>query len=803
MYRYTWDEETGGLLLTSEVAHFSKEPRPVYFRELELLGLGRCWNYPKDDTAPIMWAETNNYFYRGRHVATTNGGALYSPPELIIYDEPEPNGGMLRPVDVPAMLRKNTKTMEILTQETVQKIYNTYKDYRKKVDLFYVAFSGGKDSVVVLDLVQRALPHDDFIVLFGDTGMEFPDTYDVVNQIESWCEENKIQFARAKSRLEPDFTWSCFGPPSTNNRWCCSVHKTAPQINLLREIVGKRNFTGMAFTGIRADESLARSTYDIVSDGRKHSGQLSCHAILNWNSAELFCYIFAQNLILNEAYKNGNQRAGCLVCPNSARKNEYIKRSVYHKEVDFFLEKIASTSGKTNYSKSQMKEFINNGFWRTRKTGRELNFGQDKFEVISGSNPPTIVVYVDHFEWRHWGKTIGALERVTENLYEIQFEGKIYAIKVLFDENKTTFILANCENTKSDVKFQSLIRSVIIKSLYCVACGECEAECKYGCLDMKNGLLIKDNCVHCHRCHEVQGRCLRYASIRNKISGEEKMVGLDRYYSFGVREEWLDIFVRYNGGKEFWLSDGDGKVANKKKDAFKNFVDDAELVKFDKAAEGDKFTKRLPTPFFDVIAKLGASSQISWALILSNLAYTPAFNWFIHQLQIGKSYTPASLKLMLKEVMENDTNGIGNKNVNCALRIMMAKTPLGREKIFANCDIEEKILSSGAENIKMNSITRVPWDHPDDRVILYGLYKFAEKCGDYYQFSLSSLLDDSIERGGVSPTRVFGLDRDAMIPILNGLSINYPEFISASFTLGLETVNLRPEKSSADVLDLF
>ena len=42
--------------------------------------------------------------------------------------------------------------------------------------MFYVAFSGGKDSVVTLDLVQRALPHNSFKVLFGDTGMEFPDT---------------------------------------------------------------------------------------------------------------------------------------------------------------------------------------------------------------------------------------------------------------------------------------------------------------------------------------------------------------------------------------------------------------------------------------------------------------------------------------------------------------------------------------------------------------------------------------------------------------------------------------------------
>ena len=33
MYQYLWDEETGGLLLTTEQSKFSKEPRPVYASE--------------------------------------------------------------------------------------------------------------------------------------------------------------------------------------------------------------------------------------------------------------------------------------------------------------------------------------------------------------------------------------------------------------------------------------------------------------------------------------------------------------------------------------------------------------------------------------------------------------------------------------------------------------------------------------------------------------------------------------------------------------------------------------------------
>lgn len=38
MYSYSWDTETGGLLLNSSPLSFSKEPRPVYYKELDILG---------------------------------------------------------------------------------------------------------------------------------------------------------------------------------------------------------------------------------------------------------------------------------------------------------------------------------------------------------------------------------------------------------------------------------------------------------------------------------------------------------------------------------------------------------------------------------------------------------------------------------------------------------------------------------------------------------------------------------------------------------------------------------------------
>ena len=204
MYAYEWDSSTGGYILTPMPLAFSKEPRPVYYKELDILGFDKYWDYDKNDSFPYMWAEANNYYYRGRLVAKTKGGSLYTPPELVLIEDPEPEGYPLRFVDIPAMVDKNRQLMEQLVQETIKKIYNTFIEYQDKVDVFYVAFSGGKDSVVALDLVQRALPHNCFKVLFGDTGMEFPDTYETVEKIKQICAEEKIEFLQAKSKLKPE-----------------------------------------------------------------------------------------------------------------------------------------------------------------------------------------------------------------------------------------------------------------------------------------------------------------------------------------------------------------------------------------------------------------------------------------------------------------------------------------------------------------------------------------------------------------------------------------------------------------------
>ena len=267
MYSYTYDTETGGILLNSSPTVFSKEPRPVYSSEMDILGFDRFYEYERQDDKPYMWAESATYWYRGVQIAKVKGGNLYEAPELIperdengdaLYGKA--TGNELEKIDLISMCKKNAELMTVIEDVTVKRIVKEYEKFRKKLDIFHVAYSGGKDSAVLLDLVKKALPRDSFIVIFGDTGMEFPDTYEVVEKTKQQCEEDGIPFYVSKSHFDPKDSWFMFGPPARVLRWCCSVHKSAPQTIKMREITGKNNYVGMDFVGVRAHESVTSIT---------------------------------------------------------------------------------------------------------------------------------------------------------------------------------------------------------------------------------------------------------------------------------------------------------------------------------------------------------------------------------------------------------------------------------------------------------------------------------------------------------------------------------------------------------------
>ena len=177
-------------------------------------------------------------------------------------------------------------------------------------------------------------------------------------------------------------------------------------------------------------------------------------------------------------------------------------------------------------------------------------------------------------------------------------------------------------------------------------------------------------------------------------------------------------------------------------------------------------------------------------MILVNLVYNnPQIRWYIENLPVNEGFDRKVIeeKLRSAEVSEGNTRSI----VKAFKRL--CEIPLGTELNFGTTTSDGKNLAT---------LKRTKAKIHDGRVILYALYKFAEATDGWYQFNLTRLMSNT-DSAGVSPTKIFGIDREEMQQFLNGLSTNYPDFISATFTHDLEKISLVSDKTSQDVLNLF
>lgn len=363
MFKIEWDSETGGVLLSSKVtkATLGISPRPVWFEELDLLGLDKLgYSYPRVE-APLMWAVNKQYYYRGELMFEAKGANIYDAPTIIFQKGKET--ATMAPVDVETMLQRNSDQMFLLENEAIEFIRDTYIAYAgvnrahdaikanqaidfealaekvekktkqkmavvkegcdsfdvvpldvanaegkrvllsTRIDRFIASFSGGKDSQVVLDLVTRAIPPTVFEVIYSDTGYELPPSLDLYEEVQRYYGERfpALKFSIARNHEKVINYWDKIGSPSDSHRWCCSVMKTVPLYRTLK-IEDNKQAKVLAFEGVRAEESVKRNTYNRIGKGVKHSFVINSRPILNWNTTEIFLYLLQYSLPINQAF---------------------------------------------------------------------------------------------------------------------------------------------------------------------------------------------------------------------------------------------------------------------------------------------------------------------------------------------------------------------------------------------------------------------------------------------------------------------------------------------------------------------
>ncbi|MDY6985506.1 MAG: phosphoadenosine phosphosulfate reductase family protein, partial [Candidatus Thermoplasmatota archaeon] len=318
------------------------------------------------------------------------------------------------------------------------------------------SISGGKDSTATLLLMLDAGVKPK--LLFTDTGLEFDETIEMVHRI---AEEYGLELLERGARTDFFDDLKIFGNSSRDYRWCCKTRKMAPMSYLIN---GNFSDGVLTFIGQRRYESQNRERHGAVWVNPWLKKQLSASPIQNWNSMEVWLYLFSKNAHYNPLYELGFERIGCWLCPASDLYDfELYKHKDYERYIEYLRE---------HYN----EEAIHLGLWRFRKKPRwydgevERKAKQDVAFVDEGSR---IRFFAPEERVKNLGKALG-----------IELVGSEIHVK---DERE-----------KED------IRKIIYKAKYCAGCGLCESACEnnaiYIDIKEKRARIKEELCTSCGAC---------------------------------------------------------------------------------------------------------------------------------------------------------------------------------------------------------------------------------------------------------------------------------------------------------------
>lgn len=843
MFKIIWDKENNGVLLTMESNEdaIKVPPRPVFYEELDLLGMNKYWKYPKSKE-PLLWACNRRYFNCGELVLQVKGGNIYDDPTLDI--KPNAIDIILKPIDLELLVKKNESAMFLVEHEAMSFINDIFRKYssngydenlkidneidfyklaekqekitKKKhavvkedcnsfdimplsqaeaqgkkvipntsIEMFIASFSAGKDSQVLLDLVSRVIPSNEYSVIYSDTGYEIPSSLDLWETTKKFYQSKypDLKFFLSKNHQDVMYYWDKMGPPSNIHRWCCSVMKTAPLYRFLKNINGTgRQPNILTFDGVRAEESLRRANYNRVGKNVKHNNVINTSPILNWNLAEIYLYIFSHNLPLNIAYRKGLTRVGCITCPFSSDWNDRMCNKLYPEKLKPFINKIEGVVKRAGVK--DIDNYIKQGNWKIRAGGRNIE-SFSSVNIISNSPHFKAVLNNPQENFFTWLKVLGEFnytEKPDKIIGNIKYKNKIFEFEIIKNNQKNALVI-EVKNTDNEILFLSHLKKILNKTTFCVHCEACEVECPTGALSVVPMVSIDESkCIHCLKCLDFDDKgCIVANSINtsNFSNMRSKKTSINRYNNFGLRENWLSGF--FNNTSSYFDNDEHGLNVLNQIPSLINWLREAEIL--------DLSTKN-PTETGELLAQEYINkSTVIWEIIWINLSYNSEIcKWYSSNLPFHREYLKSEIEIILQDSYPEYrkttlTNALG------ALLNTYKESPLG------NAIGVGKLSRRGRKPV----VTRLAYNSISPVAVAYSLYRYAESH-KRYNLTVSELFNDNQKEGVYSQ---FGIYRESLETILRTIKEEKNRVLNVDLNMGLDNISLREDLTSIDILKIL
>lgn len=163
-------------------------------------------------------------------------------------------------------------------------------------DGYYLAFSGGKDSIVCYDLLEKSgvsfeAHHAVTTIDPKEVGVFIREYYPDVIRHHPLYIGKPTNFYELVSKK---------GLPNRHVRWCCGY---------LKETGGKGR---TVVTGVRRAESNKRSKRPIYYTFKNKT---FLNPIVDWKDNDVWDYIHSNELPYPSLYDQGHDRIGCILCP--------------------------------------------------------------------------------------------------------------------------------------------------------------------------------------------------------------------------------------------------------------------------------------------------------------------------------------------------------------------------------------------------------------------------------------------------------------------------------------------------------